>query len=899
MANRKASIGYCLLWCSSVATLLLCLCLAGAISASDDPLPPSPPSPIADHPFRISVGANPGSPLPWVPRSWFWGVLAALVVIGIAAALMARMLVKRKKTAAAFAERERQFRQIAANIREVFWVGTLDFQRLIYASPAYETIWGRSCESLYAAPQSWLESIFPPDRESVMAFIEREKSGRFDGGTFPEFRIVRPNGDIRWIHVRAFPIKNANGNGDLVAGIGQDITRRKFFEASLRESEEKWRSLMENSPDHIMLMDLDGHVLFANRGFMGMKKSDLIGKSIQKLIPRDFHKMVHACLNSVMLEGKPDSCCVENTGESDRKAYFELRMGPVTVNDQIVAVAVNSTEITDRVYQERALLESEAFHRTFFEDSPTGLAMQDFSAIEKPVQRLMEAGVKDIGAYLVAHPDEVHQLASRVKMVRVNQATVDLYRAPSAEHMIGPLYQVSQPTDEQHFIDQVVAFTHGEDRYEGEVKHRDYHGNTLHLIVRKVVIHRTENGLSTVLTSLIDVTPIKRAEKERELLMLQLQQAQKMESIGTLAGGVAHDFNNTLSIILGNAELSLADIPADNPAHLNLQEIRSASLRAKDIVRQLLGLSRKTEQILKPIRLVPVVEEAIKFLRATLPANITIQSSLSIEDDVVRADATQIHQIMINLFTNASHAMEDEGGILSVRAEHVTLKNPLHGPIHPVAPGRYVRVSVSDTGTGIADEIKARIFDPYFTTKAAGKGTGMGLSMVHGIIKSSGGGIVLNTQLGQGTTFDLYFRWVASPTHEVSSREEEIPAGKERILFVDDEAMIVELSRKILDRLGYRVRTCMDPSQAFSLIEADPTAFDMIITDMNMPGMNGDQLVQKIRKINPTLPVILCTGYSERMTSERAADLAISAVLDKPVALKQLASAIRQVFSDH
>ena len=795
-------------------------------------------------------------------------------------------------------ERGCQYWQILDNIREVIWVFSPDFQQTLFVSSAYEKIWGCSRESLITAPFSWMDAVHPDDHQAVSAAMDTIQAVPGGDGVIPAFRIVRSNGEVRWIHARLFRIAADTTDGFLQVIVAQDVTRRKFFEAEMLESEERWRSLTENSPDHIMLTDLDGYIFFANRDFLSQGKAELVGKHLLRTIPQPFGKKVQARFRQVVQEEIPDSCFIESASAGKPAAHFEMRLNPLTVSGQIIAVVVNSTDVTSRVEQERILQESEAFHRTLFDESPAGLLIQDFSAIEGPVQRIKDSGVQDLRAHFMAHPDEVDRLAGQVKLVRVNQATVDLYNAPSAEQMIGPLDAVLQNEDRQHFIDQLVAFSSGEDRYEGEARNRDHTGKTLHLIVRKVVFNRRQNGLSKVVTTLTDITAMREAERERRDLLLQLQQAQKMEAIGTLAGGVAHDFNNILGIILGNAELATMDCQPNDPVHGPIQEIRRASLRAKEVVSQLLGFSRKAELVLKSVHLTALVQESVAFMQATLPSNIVIEPDLAAERDVIRADATQIHQVMINLMTNAGHAMEASGGRLSIRTDNVDLNRELAEAILPVLPGHYVRITVADTGAGIPAEIRERIFDPYFTTKKVGKGTGMGLAVVHGILKSCAGGMVLHTRSGEGTRFEIYLPLSGDPAQALGAHAADAPSGNERVLFVDDESMIVDLAEKCLARLGYQVTSCTDPFEALNLVVAGDRPIDLLVSDMTMPGMTGVQLARGIREVNPDVPIILCTGDRERIPNDQLAVLRVAEVLDKPVELNALAAAVRRVFDD-
>ncbi len=392
-------------------------------------------------------------------------------------------------------------------------------------------------------------------------------------------------------------------------------------------------------------------------------------------------------------------------------------------------------------------------------------------------------------------------------------------------------------------------------------------------------------GLRGVLT---DITKSRQLE-------VRLQQAHKMEAIGTLAGGIAHDFNNVLGIIMGNTELAMGDAPERNPAHDHLKEIKTAIIRAKEIVRQLLRVSRKTETNRIPINSIHVIKESLKFLRATLPKTIAIRQTFPAKCDTVLADPTQIHQVMINLGTNAAHAMQEKGGVLEVSLSNMNLYQSAVEKTHGLSPGNYVRLSVRDTGHGIDPKNQGRIFDPYFTTKGFGEGSGMGLAVVHGIVKSCKGEITVESDVGKGTTFNIYFPVTEEPVFVEPKRSEMIPKGSEKIMLVDDEASIAAIGKEMLSRLGYQVKAGTDPLQALEAVKADPKQFDLIVLDMTMPQMTGDQLAKEILKIRSDMPMILCTGYSEKMDEKRAEALGLKAFVMKPITLIEIATTIRKV----
>jgi len=394
-----------------------------------------------------------------------------------------------------------------------------------------------------------------------------------------------------------------------------------------------------------------------------------------------------------------------------------------------------------------------------------------------------------------------------------------------------------------------------------------------------------------------DISRIKDLEKESLRIQAQLQQAQKMEAIGTLAGGIAHDFNNILSAVIGYTEIALADVPEDTSQHSNLQEVLKAGSRARDLVKQILTFSRQTEQELKPVKINQIVRETLLLLRASLPTTVKISQDIQ-SDSAVLADPTQIHQVIMNLCTNAAHALRAKGGQLKIDLSDVVLGGSFIEQHPYLSPGVYIKLRVIDTGHGMEKAIVDRIFDPFFTTKERGEGTGMGLAVVLGIIKSHGGTITVESEMGKGSTFNVFLPLIMREVDREVRTKAPIPTGTERILFIDDEKSLVDLGQQILERLGYRVTIRTSSVEALELFMEQPEKFDLVITDMTMPNMTGDDLAGKLMNIRADIPVILCTGYSERISRERAHDLGIKEFILKPIVMRELAKTVRGVL-DH
>jgi PAS domain S-box-containing protein len=388
-----------------------------------------------------------------------------------------------------------------------------------------------------------------------------------------------------------------------------------------------------------------------------------------------------------------------------------------------------------------------------------------------------------------------------------------------------------------------------------------------------------------------DITQRVESEEAKRTLQSQLIQAQKMEAIGTLAGGIAHDFNNMLAAILGYTELALFDIPEGSPAKKKLQEVLNGGDRARKLVQRILTFSRQGEQTVSPVPVGSIVKEALKLLRSTLPATIEIKTDIRSEGRVM-GDPTQIHQILMNLCTNSYHAMLESGGTLRISLDDESI-----GPEAEsggLTPGPYMRMRVSDTGHGMTPEVMERIFEPYFTTKEKGAGTGLGLAVVHGIIQNHRGRITVESEPEKGTTFDILLPRIEEARGQGEQDPGPLAGGHERILLVDDETILLDMGRQMLEQLGYRVNTEASSLRALRMFQEDPNRFDLIITDMTMPNMTGEKLAREILQIRRDIPVVLCTGYSEGMSAEKAASLGIRTYLMKPLNMRDLSRTIRR-----
>jgi len=539
------------------------------------------------------------------------------------------------------------------------------------------------------------------------------------------------------------------------------------------------------------------------------------------------------------------------------------------------------------------LKRSELRYRALFENSPISLWEEDFSRLKTHFDHLKKGGVADFSRYFSDHPEEITRCIRMVRIVDVNRSTLALYEAISKKELLGSIHRILPQTAQSVLKTELVAMAQA-GRFEIECINRTLKGNDRHLLIKSSIPPGYEDSWERVFISVYDLTERIEAEKEKKDLGRQLRQAQKMEAVGTLAGGIAHDFNNILSAVIGFTEMAMEDAPPDTALTYNMEQVLQAGLRAKDLVQQILAFSRQSEHEMKPVQLDRIIKEACALLRASLPTTIDIRMDIQ-TDAFIMGDPTQMHQVLMNFGTNAGHAMRDRGGRLVVILREATIEELREKGLPRMDAEAYLQLVVQDTGQGIPPTIMDRIFDPFFTTKEHTEGTGMGLSVAHGIIKSHGGLIDVESQVGRGTTFHIYLPKIMPRAKAHHHSALPLPSGSERVLLVDDETMLVDMGRQVLTRLGYQVTACTSSVEALQHFQNDPAAFDLVITDMTMPHLTGKELATALLKIKPAVPIILCTGFSETITEETAKRIGIKAFILKPIVMSDLAETMRKV----
>ncbi len=650
-----------------------------------------------------------------------------------------------------------------------------------------------------------------------------------------------------------------------VKQLEKEVVSFKQIEASLREGEATLRSIFRAAPTGIGMV-CDRVIKKANERLCkitGYTREELLGKSSRILYgtDKDFDYVGREKYAQIR---------ERNTGTVETRWLRKdgtmidvlLSSAPIDPKDLSIGVTFTALDITSRKEAEEDLRESEEQYRSLFKNNHSIMLLIDPET----------ANIVDANPAAVSFYGWSYEALIRKKMFDINTLT--------EEQVFGEMEKAKMEQRKQFYFRHCLA--------SGEIRDVEVYSGPIKV-----------HGKELLYSIVYDITARKKAEKEKASLEAQLLHAQKMESIGTLSGGIAHDFNNLLGIILGNTELAMEDVEELHSAKYNLMEIRTASLRARDVVKQLLSFSRKTDAKQRPVKLVQIVENVLSFLRSSIPMSIEIHKNIPYDtDNIILADATQINQVMINLFTNAVHAMEDTGGVITIGIQNVYL-DQVSAPFYPdLSLGNYVKLTVSDTGTGIDHEIKDRIFDPYFTTKEVGKGSGIGLSVVHGIVKSHNGAIYVDSKFGKGTTFSILFPATEEEAVIETEANEKLSTGNERILFVDDEKSMAEIGRRRLERLGYQVEAKTNPIEALELFRADPDQFDLVITDMTMPHITGDKLVKEILKIRPDMPTILCTGFSEKIDEEKAKKIGVRQYIEKPFDRGKLSRLVRKVL-DH
>ena len=769
-----------------------------------------------------------------------------------------------------------------------------------------ESLTGYKIDKFNSGEMKWIDIIVEEDIETARKiFIQALKT---DKSYVREYRIKSKSGKIIWTQERGQIVCDSKGEIEYIAGVFFDITEHRQAEEALQKSEEMHRILTENIDVGMTIIGTDYKVQWVNPvvgKWFDKDPSEFVGKYCYQ----EFEKSDSICHYCPAVEaiatGKPNEAETQGVKPDGSTFFVRDRVYPIIKDGKVIAINEIIEDITEKQKLKVALEEYSINLEKLVEERTAGLTKaneqlrKEIDERKRAEEALMESEEKHRTLFESSR-DAIMTLAPPTWLFTSgNPATVELFKVKDEAEFIslGP-WQLSperqpdgKPSDEKAKEMIETAMRNGSHFFEWTHCHSD--GTPFQA---EVLLTRMEQRGQVLLQATVrDITESKRAEEALRESEARLQQSQKMESIGTLAGGIAHDFNNILFPIIGYAEMMLDSLPADSPHRNSTNEILQGGKRAGDLVKQILTFSRQADQTLKPLKVQLVIKEVLKLIRSSLPSTIEIKKHISNKCGLVLADATQIHQIAMNLITNAYHAMEDEGGKLEVTLKEVELGiDDLTDP--SMTPGAHVCLTVSDTGPGMDHSVISRVFEPYFTTKEIGKGTGMGLSVVHGIVKSYKGAIKVYSEPGEGTAFHAYLPVIKSQFEtEEADAVVSIPKGTERILLVDDEETIVRMEKQLLERLGYYVTARTSSVEALEAFRDSPGKFDLVITDMTMPNMTGVQLSQKLLEVRPDIPIIICTGFSTKIDNEKTKEYGIRGFVMKPVIMSEIAKKIREV----
>jgi PAS domain S-box-containing protein len=623
--------------------------------------------------------------------------------------------------------------------------------------------------------------------------------------------------------------------------------------AALQKSKDLFHAIFEGSRDAIFITDVNKYFAYVNQAacaLTGYTKEELLSMTIPDLhAPRDM-KDFEIFFDGI-LGGKASISEADMTRKDGTKVPTEFSSTAVTISGKKF-MHTTARDVSTRKQAEMLLKESENRYKL--------LSDATFEAIF-----ISEKGIC------------IGQNNTASRMFGYTEAEASGRRATEWIH----------PDDREQIKKNMLSGC--EDPYEVKAMRKD--GSSFWCSIQGRNFN--DNGRNLRITALRDITDRKQAEAERDQYQAQLVQTQKMEAIGALAGGIAHDFNNILFPIIGHTQMLLNDTTEDGPMRNSLSAVYTSAMRAKGLVEQILTFSRQEKTDPRLMKIQPIVKEIIKLLRSTIPATISIKHDISSGPGPIKADPVQLHQLVMNLATNAYHAMEDNGGDLLFGLKEVTL-NEFDAVSFDLIRGDYACLTVSDTGSGMDKALSEKIFDPFFTTKE--KGTGMGLSVVHGIVTGMKGTIRVYSEPGRGSRFCVYLPLEKGPpTEEAIPQGISIPKGSEHILLVDDDEPIIDMEKQMLERLGYQVASRTSSIEALEAFRADPFKYDLVISDVAMPKMPGDKLAGELLRLRPDIPILLCTGFSQILTEEKVQLLGVKGLLMKPMLMMELAQKIREV----